>query len=171
MDPSAGASKLQDRVKFVLGPVGRRLWKFNLEGYERLPTSGPAILCPNHVSFLDSAFLILTLPRRISFVGKAEYLDDWKTKYVFPAMFAGAGVKGGTVLGASDKDGSRCVDTGWDKKEQPRIENVVATIYSALGIDWGKEVEGLPSGRTYAYVDRLGANGFIPTDEIASIYG
>ena len=73
-------------MKFVLGPVGRRLWKFNLEGYERLPTSGPAILCPNHVSFLDSAFLILTLPRRISFVGKAEYLDDWKTKYVFPAM-------------------------------------------------------------------------------------
>ena len=86
MSASAGAGKLQDRTKRVLAPVARRGWSFTLEGYDRLPTEGPAILCPNHVSFLDSAFLMLTLPRRISFVGKAEYLDDWKTKYLFPAM-------------------------------------------------------------------------------------
>ena len=48
--------------------------------------TGPAILCPNHISFLDSAFLMLTVPRNISFVGKAEYMDSWKTKYLFPAM-------------------------------------------------------------------------------------
>lgn len=92
-------------------------------------------------------------------------------KHVFPAMFAGAGVKGGVVLGASDKDGARCVDTGWDKKEQPRIENVVATIYSALGIDWSKEIHNTPSGRAYAYVDPLGANGYIPIDDLTGIYG
>ena len=85
-DTSAGAGKLQDRTRAVLGPVSRKLWHFRLEGYERLPTDGPAILCPNHVSFLDSAFLMLTLPRRISFVGKSEYMDDWKTKFLFPAM-------------------------------------------------------------------------------------
>ena len=50
------------------------------------PPTGPAILCPNHVSFLDSAFLMLSVPRRISFVGKAEYMDSWKTKCLFPAM-------------------------------------------------------------------------------------
>jgi hypothetical protein len=92
-------------------------------------------------------------------------------KYVFPALFAGAGVKGGLVLGASDSDGARCTDTGWKHKEQPRIENVVATIYSALGIDWTKEAHNLPSGRTYVYVDPLGANGYIPTDELSGIYG
>jgi hypothetical protein len=92
-------------------------------------------------------------------------------KHVFPALFAGAGVKGGLVLGASDSEGRRCVETGWHRKEQPRIENVVATIYSALGIDWSKEVRNLPSGRTYVYVDPLGANGFIPTDDIHEIYG
>jgi hypothetical protein len=92
-------------------------------------------------------------------------------KYVFPALFAGAGVKGGLVLGASDSEGRKCVDSGWHRKEQPRIENVVATIYSALGIDWSKEVRNLPSGRTYVYVDSLGANGFIPTDDIHEIYG
>jgi hypothetical protein len=92
-------------------------------------------------------------------------------KYVFPALFAGAGVKGGLVLGASDAEGRKCIETGWHRKEQPRIENVVATIYSALGIDWSKEVRNLPSGRTYVYVDPLGANGFIPTDDIHEIYG
>ena len=55
-------------------------------GYDRLPDDGPAILCPNHISFLDSAFLMLTVPRNISFVGKAEYMDSWKTKYLFPAL-------------------------------------------------------------------------------------
>ena len=49
-------------------------------------STGPAILCPNHISFLDSAFLMLTVPRNISFVGKAEYMDSWKTKFLFPAM-------------------------------------------------------------------------------------
>jgi hypothetical protein len=92
-------------------------------------------------------------------------------KFVFPAMFAGAGVKGGLVLGSSDGDGRTCVETGWKHKVQPRIENVVSTIYSALGIDWSKEVHNLPSGRTYSYVDQLGANGIIPTDELSNIYG
>ena len=62
------------------------MWNFELEGFDRLPADGPAILCPNHVSFLDSAFLMLHVPRNISFVGKAEYMDSWKTKYLFPAM-------------------------------------------------------------------------------------
>jgi len=92
-------------------------------------------------------------------------------QFVFPAMFAGAGVKGGTILGASDMDGAQCVDTGWKHKQQPRIENVYATIYSALGIDWARDIHNLPSGRTYTYVDPLGANGFIPTDELSGIYG
>jgi len=89
---------------------------------------------------------------------------------VFPALFAGAGVKAGRIVGSSDKDGERVAQTGWNRKEQPRIENVVATMYSALGIDWSKEIRNTPSGRTYAYVDPLGPNGYIPTDEISAIY-
>ncbi|MCB1001011.1 MAG: 1-acyl-sn-glycerol-3-phosphate acyltransferase [Acidimicrobiales bacterium] len=81
-----GAGKLQTRLRRVARPVARKLWDFQLEGFDRLPAEGPAILCPNHISFLDSAFLMLHVPRNISFVGKAEYMDSWKTKYVFPAM-------------------------------------------------------------------------------------
>ena len=81
-----GAGKLQTRFRRVARPVTNKLWKFNLEGFDRLPKDGPAILCPNHVSFLDSAFLMLQVFRNISFVGKAEYMDSWKTKFLFPAM-------------------------------------------------------------------------------------
>jgi 1-acyl-sn-glycerol-3-phosphate acyltransferase len=70
----------------VLRPLAKRAWDIERVGYERLPTVGPVILCPNHISFLDSALLMLTMPRNISFVGKAEYMDDWKTKFLFPAM-------------------------------------------------------------------------------------
>ncbi len=51
-----------------------------------MPVEGPAILAPNHVSFLDSAFLMLQVPRNISFVGKAEYMESWKTKHLFPML-------------------------------------------------------------------------------------
>lgn len=86
MGDQPGASKLQARTRTVLRPLAKRAWNIETVGYERLPAVGPAILCPNHISFLDSAVLMLTMPRNISFVGKAEYMDDWKTKYVFPAM-------------------------------------------------------------------------------------
>ena len=81
-----GAGKAQTRARAALSPVARRLWKIDITGLDRLPDDGPAILCPNHISFLDSAFLMLTLPRNISFVGKAEYMDSWKTKFLFPMM-------------------------------------------------------------------------------------
>ncbi len=83
---ATGAGKLQDRTRLVARPLSRLLWRIDASGFDKLPAAGGAILCPNHISFLDSAFLMLTLPRRISFVGKAEYMDSWKTKYLFPAF-------------------------------------------------------------------------------------
>jgi 1-acyl-sn-glycerol-3-phosphate acyltransferase len=79
-------NKLQSGTRRLLKPLATRAWGIERVGYEQLPVEGPAILCPNHISFLDSAFLMLTLPRNVSFVGKAEYLDSWKTKHLFPAM-------------------------------------------------------------------------------------
>ncbi len=81
-----GAGRMQDVVRAFGAPIQRMLWRIQVEGLHRLPPTGGAILCPNHVSFLDSAFLMMTVPRRISFVGKAEYMDSWKTKFLFPAM-------------------------------------------------------------------------------------
>jgi 1-acyl-sn-glycerol-3-phosphate acyltransferase len=86
MTTEPGAGKAQERARRYLGPALRRLWRIETKGFDLLPRNGPAILCPNHISFLDSLFLLLTVPRNISFVGKAEYMESWKTKYLFPAM-------------------------------------------------------------------------------------
>jgi len=63
----------------------RRLWfAIDLEGLEHVPTDGPFVLAPNHISFLDSFLLMYALPGKVVFMGKAEYLDSWKTR-LFPA--------------------------------------------------------------------------------------
>ncbi|MEY4392020.1 MAG: hypothetical protein RLZZ544_729 [Actinomycetota bacterium] len=82
----AGAGASQERLRRVLHPLSRRLWKMNIEGIENIPADGPAIICPNHISFFDSVFVMTFVGRNISFVGKAEYMDSWKTKHLFPAL-------------------------------------------------------------------------------------
>jgi len=78
--------RLYPVAKAVLSPIFKGLWRTTVRGVEHVPGTGAAIFCPNHTSVIDSFFLPLVLPRRITFVGKAEYMDSWKTKYLFPAM-------------------------------------------------------------------------------------
>src|SRR4051812_31481031 len=73
-------------VRAVVGPVARLLWPTTVEGARHVAGDGPAIIAANHLSFFDSVALNLAVPRRIGFVGKAEYLDDWKTRRLFPAL-------------------------------------------------------------------------------------
>ena len=70
----------------LLRPLISRLWDVTVEGVENIPQRGAAILAPNHLSFCDSVFVPYALPRRMWAIGKAEYLDDWKTRHIFPAM-------------------------------------------------------------------------------------
>jgi 1-acyl-sn-glycerol-3-phosphate acyltransferase len=86
MPPGPPTAALQRTVRRVLAPLARRLWHIDTNGYDRIPTAGPAILCPNHISFLDSVLLMLTMPRNVHFVGKAEYMQSWRTKFLFPAV-------------------------------------------------------------------------------------
>ncbi|WP_436796244.1 lysophospholipid acyltransferase family protein [Actinospongicola halichondriae] len=73
-------------AKAIVKPVTKVLWRIHTTGMHNVPEDGAAIFCPNHISFFDSIVLPAVLPRRISYVGKAEYLDSWKTKYIFPAV-------------------------------------------------------------------------------------
>jgi 1-acyl-sn-glycerol-3-phosphate acyltransferase len=86
MVKATGAGDAQRRARRILAPIAARLWDIELRGFERLPDTGAAVLCPNHISFIDSAFLMLSAPRNVSFVGKAEYMQSWKTKYLFPVL-------------------------------------------------------------------------------------
>lgn len=78
--------QLYDMAIKVIKPAFTFSWRFHVRGLENVPATGGAIICANHTSVLDSFFLPAVLPRRITYVGKAEYMDDWKTKYLFPAL-------------------------------------------------------------------------------------
>jgi 1-acyl-sn-glycerol-3-phosphate acyltransferase len=78
--------KLYPAARAILTPIFRALWRVEVSGLDNVPATGGAIFCPNHTSVIDSFFLPLVLPRRITFVGKAEYMDSWKTKHLFPAL-------------------------------------------------------------------------------------
>jgi 1-acyl-sn-glycerol-3-phosphate acyltransferase len=104
-------------LKVILSPVFFLLWRVEIEGQEHVPKHGPALLAANHQSFCDSFFLPLVMRRRVTYVAKAEYFDDWKTAWFFRAagqipMNRGGGdasqraldtakevLKGGSLLG------------------------------------------------------------------------
>ena len=81
-----GIGRYQAPARRVLQPLVQRLWRFDVEGVHHVPDAGPAVLCPNHAAFIDSLFVPAVLDRNLIYVGKAEYLDDWKTKHLFPAL-------------------------------------------------------------------------------------
>ncbi len=84
-DP-ADFGKLYPYARAVLSPIFKTLWRIDVQGLDNLPATGGAVFCPNHTSVVDSFFLPLVLPRPIMFVGKAEYMDDWKTRRLFPGL-------------------------------------------------------------------------------------
>lgn len=60
--------------KYVLiGPFLRLIGRPRIEGLEHLPRTGPVILASNHLAVVDSLYLPLTVPRRITFLAKSEY--------------------------------------------------------------------------------------------------
>jgi 1-acyl-sn-glycerol-3-phosphate acyltransferase len=74
-------------VKAFLAPILRPLFRPWVEGLENIPDSGPAILASNHLSFLDSIFLPLVVPRRITFLAKSEYFTERGVKGFFKRLF------------------------------------------------------------------------------------
>ncbi len=73
-------------IKAILTPLLRLGFRLRVEGLENVPRRGPVILAANHRSFMDSLFLPLVVPRRVTFVAKAEYFDDWRTAWFFRSV-------------------------------------------------------------------------------------
>ena len=101
-------------------------------------------------------------------------LTDIKGRDHWPAvrsgLFLGGGVKGGRVLGATDEKGAKITSFDWHKNRPVYPEDVTATIYSALGIDWTKKLGGTPSGREFIYVEDMSPTGFIGSTEIKELF-
>jgi 1-acyl-sn-glycerol-3-phosphate acyltransferase len=76
----------------LLGPWLRLLFRPWVEGVEYVPETGPAIIASNHLSFSDSIFMPLMVPRRVTFLAKQEYFTGRGLKgWLSRMFFSGAG--------------------------------------------------------------------------------
>jgi 1-acyl-sn-glycerol-3-phosphate acyltransferase len=96
-----------------LGPLLKVLYRPRVKGLENLPKKGPFILAINHLSFVDSLFVPLLTPRRVVYLGKADYFDKWYMAWFFKA----AGVipvrrEGGSASEAALLAGIRALKQG-----------------------------------------------------------
>ncbi|MBA2529142.1 MAG: 1-acyl-sn-glycerol-3-phosphate acyltransferase, partial [Euzebyales bacterium] len=76
--PGERAPTLYRVLHGLLPPVLSALWRPEVEGLERIPAAGPAILAANHLSFLDSVFLPAALDRPVYYLGKSDYFRGWQ---------------------------------------------------------------------------------------------
>ncbi|MGC5018164.1 lysophospholipid acyltransferase family protein [Micromonospora sp. DT47] len=108
----------------ILGPLLKLIFRPQVEGLHHLPTSGPVILASNHLSFSDSIFTPLVVPRKVTFIAKAEYftgkgIKGWLTK----AFFAGTGCI------PVDRTGGRAAQAALDTQLKVLRAGGVAGIY------------------------------------------
>jgi hypothetical protein len=89
--------------------------------------------------------------------------DHWPQQFCF---FAGGGIKGGTLVGATDAQGRDTVDYGWSQNRYIYPEDIEATIYSAVGIDWTTVRHDDPLGRGFEYVPKTGPFPYYPVHEL-----
>jgi 1-acyl-sn-glycerol-3-phosphate acyltransferase len=81
-------------AKFFVEPLVKLVYRPRVEGLENIPATGAAILAANHLSFSDSFFIPIVVPRHVTFIAKSEYFNTRGVKGMwnkyFYARFAGA---------------------------------------------------------------------------------
>ena len=91
-------------------------------------------------------------------------------RYAHTGLFAGAGVVGGKIMGATDEIGNRVTRADWHAGRSVYPEDVMATIYSAMGIDWTKQITDTPSGRPFYYIEDISPLGMMRFDDIRELF-
>jgi 1-acyl-sn-glycerol-3-phosphate acyltransferase len=101
-----------------IGPLLKAIFRPEAYGAEHVPDEGPAILACNHLSYTDWLFMPLVIPRRVTFVAKAEYFEGRGLKgWVQRSFFGGTGQvpidrSGGRASEGALRTGLRILDKG-----------------------------------------------------------
>src|SRR6478752_6422307 len=79
--------------RFIIAPLGRFIYRPQVEGKDHVPKSGPVIFASNHLSFIDSIAIPVASPRPVHFLAKASYFDGtgfsgWVSREFFTAIGA-----------------------------------------------------------------------------------
>ncbi len=114
---------------------------------------------------LDKTLVVMTgeFGRTVGPLSDSDGRDHWKQQ---SSVFAGAGIKGGRAIGETDADGFETVNYGWSADRYVRPEDIEATIYSAMGIDWTTIRYDDPYGRGFEYVPYANDGLYQPVNEL-----
>jgi 1-acyl-sn-glycerol-3-phosphate acyltransferase len=63
-------------LRAFLTPFLMVLFRPKVKGLRHVPSSGPVIIASNHLSFSDSIFMPLVVPRKVTFLAKSEYFTS-----------------------------------------------------------------------------------------------
>jgi 1-acyl-sn-glycerol-3-phosphate acyltransferase len=63
-------------LRAFLTPFLVLLFRPKVKGLRNVPGSGPVIVASNHLSFSDSIFMPLVVPRKVTFLAKSEYFTS-----------------------------------------------------------------------------------------------
>ena len=118
-----------------------------------------------NAGLFDSTLIVMAgeFGRTVGPVTAAGGRDHFLQQFAF---FAGGGVKGGQVIGSTNALGSATVDYGWSRGRDVYIEDIEATIYSAMGINWTNIRYDDPFGRGFEYVPNASTDTYGPINEL-----
>ena len=143
----------------VLGPILRAIFRPWVTGLENVPEKGPAILVSNHLSFSDSFFLPLVVPRRITFLAKADY-------------FTGRGVKGRLTAGFFRGVGQVPVDRSGAGAGDAALRTGLRVLGQGDLLGIYPEGTRSPDGRLYrgkTGVARMALEGHVPVIPVVMV--
>ena len=120
----------------LLGPLLRTVFRPWIKGQENIPKSGAAIVVCNHVSFVDSVFLPLVMPRQMSFLAKSDY-------------FTGKGIKGFFVRTFMIAAGQLPIDRTGGKASEASLNTGLRVISEGRLLGIYPEGTRSPDGRMY----------------------
>jgi 1-acyl-sn-glycerol-3-phosphate acyltransferase len=63
-------------LRAFLTPFLMILFRPKVKGLRNVPVNGPVIIASNHLSFSDSVFMPLVVPRKVTFLAKSEYFTS-----------------------------------------------------------------------------------------------
>jgi 1-acyl-sn-glycerol-3-phosphate acyltransferase len=120
----------------LLGPLLWTVFRPWVKGVDNIPRTGPAIVVCNHVSFVDSVFLPLVLPRQMSFLAKSDY-------------FTGKGVKGFITRTFMTAAGQLPIDRTGGKASEASLNTGLRVISEGRLLGIYPEGTRSPDGRMY----------------------
>jgi 1-acyl-sn-glycerol-3-phosphate acyltransferase len=143
----------------VLGPILKLLFRPWVEGEENIPEDGAAIFASNHLSFSDSIFLPLVVPRRMTFLAKSDY-------------FTGRGIKGRLTAAFFRGVGQLPVDRSGGRAGEAALRSGLRVLRRGELLGIYPEGTRSPDGRLYrgrTGVARMALEGGVKVLPVAMI--